>query len=224
MSTAAHCDLTRSRAELAAAPDWMAGLSARRWRSAGSRPRSEPILASHQGVTYDFPDWKHRDAAPSAAGRTDRDRAGRRHCGGVAVRTLGGGGVRSLRCQRDGQDDQQRDPVCGRLPGWASGDQSGDDLCLAAAGRTAVGRLAEELFQCESQGGQRSTDHRVAAGRTVQQVPDADQPSPGARLHAGRAGWPARWFAGRWRRSAGSLRCSGCDCLRSYLAQPRCQG
>src|ERR1700689_5419844 len=99
-------------AELATALERMAGWAA----SVGiaSPAVCEANLSSHaKRSLYDVPDWKHREAAPSPARRTDRDRAERRRGGGVAVRALGGWSVGSVCRQRNGAHDQQRGQVRG---------------------------------------------------------------------------------------------------------------
>src|ERR1700722_13328261 len=70
-------------AELATAPERMAGWPA----SVGKRS------------PYEGPVWKYREAAPSPARRTDRDRAELRHGSGVAVRARRRWSLRPVCCQ-----------------------------------------------------------------------------------------------------------------------------
>src|SRR5271155_3514162 len=85
-------------AELARATEWMAGWLA----SVGIAPPAVCEAKLSPQATrriYDVPDWEHRDAAPSIARRTDRDRAERRHGSGVAVRARGRWSLRPVCCQ-----------------------------------------------------------------------------------------------------------------------------
>src|SRR6202035_3262221 len=50
------------------------------------------------------------------------------------------------------------------------------------------GASLQGYFDANPKGGQRSAAHRVAARGAVEPVQDADQPAPGARLHAVGAG------------------------------------
>ena len=164
----------------------------RRWQSAGSPLRGEPILASHKEL-----------AMTSLTGTATLRR---RLLGLLTATGLGGATAVVLLSAPSavGASDPCAASEMARtisnvarsagdyLDGHPETNQAMTAV-IAAAGGIAVVRLAESLFRCESQGCQRHADHRAAAGGPGEQVPDAaDQPSPGARLHAVRAGWLAR--------------------------------